>query len=88
MPRGDAMPGGRQGTGPRGQGPGTGRGQGTGRGTQQGRGQGISRGQGGRFGYTVICVCPNCGKEISRTPGTPCNSIKCPKCGTVMTRKN
>jgi len=86
MPRGDAMPGGRQGTGPRGQGPGTGRGRGIGRGAQQGRSQG--RGQGGRFGYMVICVCPNCGKEISHTPGTPCNSIKCPKCGTLMTRKN
>jgi len=69
------MPGGRQGTGPRGQG--------------GGRGQGIGRGKGiGRGGCPVICVCPNCGTEISHTPGTPCNSIKCPQCGTVMTRKN
>lgn len=72
MPRGD-------GTGPRGKGSGIG----------QGQGKGIGRGKGrGRAGYPIICVCPNCGKEISHRPGIPCNSVKCPQCGTVMARKN
>lgn len=65
------------GTGPRGKGSGIG----------QGQGKGIGRGR-GRGGYPIICVCPNCGKEIYHRPGIPCNSVKCPQCGTVMARKN
>jgi len=72
MPRGD-------GTGPRGQGPGTGRGMGSGGG----------RGQGGGFGAGPggYCVCPNCGEQVAHQPGIPCYEQKCPKCGTAMTRK-
>jgi hypothetical protein len=36
------------------------------------------------------CTCPNkkCtkyGKPVSHTRGTPCNTIKCTKCGTALT---
>lgn len=74
MPRGD-------GTGPRGQGPGTGRGMRGGGGTGQGRGGGVAAGPGG------YCVCPNCGEKASHQPGQPCNEQQCPKCGTAMTRE-
>jgi len=70
MPRGD-------GTGPGGQGPGTGRG--LGRGGGRGRMGGSSLGVGGE------CVCPKCGHRATQR-GTPCYEIKCPKCGSPMTR--
>ena len=74
MPRGD-------GTGPRGQGPGTGRGM--------GRAQGGGRGQGGGFaeGPGGYCICPNCGERVSHQLGSPCYEQSCPKCGTTMTRE-
>ncbi len=47
-----------------------------------GRGGGpLAAGPGG------VCVCPKCGYEIAHQLGTPCYRIKCPKCGTQMTRK-
>lgn len=81
MPRGD-------GTGPRGQGPGTG----------QGRRQNPSRGgsganRAGRMGGKKAagpggqCVCPSCGAVIQHQTGAPCYQIKCPKCGKAMARK-
>ena len=74
MPRGD-------GTGPRGQGPGTGRGL--------GQGQGGGRGQGGGFaaGPDGYCVCPNCGERMPHQLRIPCYKQKCPKCGMAMTRE-
>jgi hypothetical protein len=72
MPRGD-------GTGPSGRGSGTGRG--LGRGAEQGRRGGGSLGIGGN------CVCPSCGTVITHQVGTPCSSIKCPKCNTIMARQ-
>jgi phage FluMu protein Com len=33
------------------------------------------------------CVCPSCGHIVSHQVGVPCNSIKCPKCGTIMVRQ-
>jgi hypothetical protein len=71
MPRGD-------GTGPAGEGPGTGRGlgRGGGRGRMGGRGLGV----GGE------CVCPNCGHRATHQRGTPCYEMRCPKCGSPMTR--
>jgi hypothetical protein len=66
------MPG-RDGTGPRGQGPGTGRGG--------GRGGGFGAGPGG------VCVCPNCGQKVPHQLNTPCYELKCPKCGSPMTRE-
>jgi hypothetical protein len=32
------------------------------------------------------CICPKCKERIAHTIGVPCNTIKCPKCGTIMTR--
>lgn len=74
MPRGD-------GTGPTGRGPGTGRGLGRGRGAGQGRMGGFAMGPGGN------CVCPSCGHVVAHQVGTPCNQMKCPKCGQMMTRQ-
>ena len=34
---------------------------------------------------TKMCVCPNCGAEVPhRDRGVPCNTKKCPKCGSQM----
>ena len=71
MPRGD-------GTGPRGQGPGTGRGMGRSGGS---RGGGFAAGPGG------YCVCPNCGEKVPHQLGTPCYEQQCPECGATMTRE-
>ena len=62
------------GTGPRGQGAGTGRRGGMG-------GSSFGAGAGG------YCICPNCKNKIAHQRGNPCYSIKCPKCGTQMTRE-
>jgi hypothetical protein len=53
-----------------------------------GRGRGRGR-MGGPFaaGPSGNCVCPNCGNEVPHQAGTPCYSMKCPKCGTQMTRR-
>ncbi|MCK5017036.1 MAG: hypothetical protein KAS32_08185 [Candidatus Peribacteraceae bacterium] len=32
------------------------------------------------------CVCPSCGHKSPHSRGQPCNEIKCPKCGSIMTR--
>ena len=32
------------------------------------------------------CVCLQCGERIAHVQGTPCASVKCPKCGTSMVR--
>jgi hypothetical protein len=73
MPRGD-------GTGPLGQGPGTGSGRGMGRGPGRGRMGGFAAGPGGN------CVCPSCGKTAQHKVGVPCYKMKCPACGSAMTR--
>lgn len=45
------------------------------------RGQdGIPENQGGK----AVCECPKCGEVIDHERGTPCNQIKCPKCGFMM----
>lgn len=71
------MPGG-DGTGPRGQGPGTGRGSGRGSGRGRMGGQGI--GPGGE------CVCPSCGTKVEHKLSVPCYEMSCPKCGAKMVR--
>lgn len=48
----------------------------------QGRG-----GRGGGAGPQGDCVCSACGEKVKHQPGTPCNSIKCPKCGAAMVRE-
>lgn len=76
----------RDGTGPKSQGPGTGRGMGR----SGDRGQGGSRrGREGGFGVGPggYCVCPNCGERAIHQIGSPCYAVKCPNCGTGMTRE-
>ena len=73
MPRGD-------GTGPRGQGPGTDRGMGREK-TGQGRRGGFAAGPGG------YCICPNCGAREAHQLGNPCYLQECPKCGKSMIRE-
>jgi len=57
---------------------------------QQGNQRPGDGGRGGRggqgFGPGGQCVCPSCGTKVSHKRGTPCNQIKCPKCGAMMTR--
>jgi len=54
-----------------------------------GRGMGQGRGQKGGMGLGVggSCVCPSCGHKEAHRRGVPCNGLKCPKCGAVMTRE-
>jgi len=40
----------------------------------------------GAAGPDGKCVCPNCGRKVSHQTGQPCYDIRCPKCGTGMTR--
>jgi len=80
MPRKD-------GTGPRGQGPGTGRVMGRGGGGRGPRSGGKGLGGGFAAGPGGCCVCPNCGEKATHSLGSPCYEQKCPKCGTVMTRQ-
>ncbi len=67
---------------------GGGQGQGQGGGSGRGMGQGGGRGRGGGRGPGPggQCVCPNCGATAPHPQGTPCNSMKCPKCGQIMGR--
>ena len=53
-----------------------------------GRGRG-GRGRMGGFGLGPggECVCPDCGKTAPHQRGVPCYQIKCPKCGSQMTRR-
>jgi hypothetical protein len=68
------------------------RGQGMGGGTGKGRGQdqsGRGRGMGGGRGLGPggNCICPDCGNKTPHERGTPCFEVKCPKCGSTMTRE-
>jgi hypothetical protein len=76
----------------RSQGPGGGAGGGQGGGAGGGQGRGPGRGggrRGGGFGGGPggFCVCPACGQKVPHQQGVPCFEVKCPKCGTVMTRE-
>ena len=58
---------------------------------ERGRGQnspGKGRGMGGgrALGPGGQCVCPKCGHKESHERGHPCLEIKCPECGSYMTR--
>lgn len=59
--------------------------QGAGTGRQAGRGQRQGPGTGsGPGGY---CICPSCGHKVAHRRGAPCFEMKCPECGSVMTRQ-
>ena len=65
-----------------------------GRGREIGRdyqavGGGRGRNDGDRRGAGVggRCLCPECGNTIRHITNQPCNQIKCPKCGAMMTRE-
>jgi predicted DNA-binding protein (UPF0251 family) len=74
-----------QGKGGRGQGQ---CGQGKGRGMGQADSAGVVSGNAGsRQTGTNLCVCPTCGQTAPHTPGTACATMRCPACGTAMTRQ-
>ena len=58
----------------------------TSRGLSQGSGRGRQPGGFG-LGPSGFCVCPKCGEKTPHQRGIPCYQIKCPKCGTQMTRE-
>jgi len=69
---------------------------GFGRGTAGGDsgGGGMGRGRGGRgrmggfgLGPSGDCVCTSCGHTVPHQRGVPCYQMKCPKCGSPMTRR-
>jgi len=51
-----------------------------------GSGRGSRTGQPAGAGPGERCVCPKCGAQAKHTAGTPCTSMKCPKCGSLMIR--
>ena len=64
---------------------------GSGRGTGGG-GMGRGRGGRGRMGGFALgpggdCVCTSCGHAAPHQRGVPCYQMKCPKCGSPMTRR-
>lgn len=51
-------------------------------------GRGRGRQPGGRgLGPAGFCVCPQCGEKVAHRRGVPCYEIRCPKCGSPMTRE-
>jgi len=54
--------------------------------TFQGRGR-MPSGDKPGSGPSGYCICPSCGHKESHTRAQPCNEIKCPKCGALMTRE-
>ncbi|MFH0876349.1 MAG: hypothetical protein V1859_10510 [archaeon] len=48
----------------------------------------MPRGKEGGFGMGPggECVCSKCGHKIPHQRGIPCYSVKCPMCGSPMTR--
>ena len=67
---------------------GGGQGQGGGRSGGRGQGRGPGRMGGGQAaGPGGYCVCPSCGHKVPHQVGQPCYDVKCPQCGTAMTRE-
>ena len=53
-------------------------------------GRGANRNPGGDkpgSGPSGMCQCMSCGYTTPHTIAQPCNQRKCPKCGSMMTRK-
>lgn len=76
------MPGG-DGTGPFGTG--SRNGLGTGRNNRIGRGLGRMDGE-IQPGIDGFCICPNCGTKVKHQRAVPCVTVKCPQCGTMMSK--
>lgn len=79
-----------------GQGQGRGQGQGGRGGGTCGQGRGFARGKSDDAASgdndfaqvdTGMCQCPQCGQTAPHTPGSPCSDMRCPSCGTEMTRQ-
>jgi hypothetical protein len=51
-----------------------------------GRGRGRMGGFGMGPGGECVCTNPGCGTKASHQRGVPCYQMKCPKCGSPMTR--
>jgi len=66
-----------------------GRGRGQGPGPKGGGGPGRGGGRAGGFGAGPggFCICPACGQKVPHQLGVPCFEVKCPQCGTAMTRE-
>jgi hypothetical protein len=63
-----------------------------GRGRTEGGGRGRGRGPGRLGGPKAAgpggqCICPQCGHKVAHKVGQPCYEMKCPTCGTAMTRE-
>jgi hypothetical protein len=59
---------------------------------QGGQGQGQGRGPGRMGGPKAAgpggsCICPKCDHKVPHKAGKPCYEVKCPKCGSEMTRE-
>ncbi|MFW6172985.1 MAG: hypothetical protein ACOC5T_04510 [Elusimicrobiota bacterium] len=52
----------------------------------RGEGQGVGGPRQGDGGANV-CVCPDCNYKVTHKRGTPCNQMKCPKCGSNLIGK-
>jgi hypothetical protein len=52
----------------------------------RGEGQGVGGPRQGDGGATT-CICPNCGFVKVHNERMPCNTMKCPKCGTTLQGK-
>ncbi len=57
-----------------------------GRGFGGGRGRGRMGGFGLGPGGACTCTNPACGYSMPHPRGTPCYTLKCPKCGSPMIR--
>jgi len=57
--------------------------------TSEARGQGVGMG-GSRQGDggAKYCICPKCNYFVEHKRSTPCQKIKCPKCGALMVGTN
>ena len=42
--------------------------------------------EGSGLGLGGACRCPSCKYSMPHKRGVPCYTLKCPKCGTKMTR--
>ena len=76
------MPGG-DGTGPFGTG--SRNGMRTGRSNRIGRGLGRMDGE-MQPGTDGFCICPKCGTKVKHQRAVPCVTVKCPQCGTMMSK--